>query len=608
MANSRKRRITQRDWNLIAEYISDEVARRAGKRRELDRQWKEIDRQVRMEYRPAVDEKGRPLENTDWFPQIELPLQAQTLELLNADARRMMFSTDRNWFSARVGLTDDYLQKNDFKSFILGDDNDVPSTVDQVSADALVEGALSHLHSMYDLRAAWDNLNAEAFKYGTFAGRVRMVKRSHDFLGPRGPFKSNARIPILVPQSIKATYLDDTMAATMREGHVYAPAHIFSYWQELEDLKRAAMKGSRDPENGGGWMPERLKDIESPVKNRSTVQVLEYEGDLILPRTDGPPLYLQNCIVSVVVGKKNPTVFRFRWLEFDFNDYLVGHYHRDDLTSPYGVSPLMKGRPVQAIAVEAYSRLAQASALNTQPPIKWNPQDNFLQAMGGPEIAPNAKWAALGDVEPQQIGDPGSMLLVFQAALQMYADVTGISAPRLGAQTKSHQTAFAVDTEQSRGVVRTVDYVRAQAYGAMTTFLHMETRMLRDTMEKQPVFIPKWHGWAEFGKDAIPESVTYDVHGAGGPAEEAERAAKMGAALQQVLQIEVARRQVGEQGVDLQEMQETILREGGFIDIERFFAAASGNEAAAGPGGPGVPGTPGLVESPEQALIAQLAG
>ena len=55
--------------------------------------------------------------------EMELPLQAQALEVLTADARRMKFPDTGSWFRAHGQMTDEYLDQNDFKSFVLGDQN-----------------------------------------------------------------------------------------------------------------------------------------------------------------------------------------------------------------------------------------------------------------------------------------------------------------------------------------------------------------------------------------------------------------------------------------------------------------------------------------------------
>ena len=113
------------DFPLIAEYICDEHTRRKGNRRDLEKQWEEIDRQIAMvpdnTYKKSVV-NNRVVMDPDkrWLPEIELPLQAQSLEVLTADARRMLFPDAGPWFTAHCNMTDEYLDKVDFQAIISG--------------------------------------------------------------------------------------------------------------------------------------------------------------------------------------------------------------------------------------------------------------------------------------------------------------------------------------------------------------------------------------------------------------------------------------------------------------------------------------------------------
>jgi hypothetical protein len=64
---------------------------------------------------PDVSHKKLPNGQVDankmWMAEMELPLQAQALEVLTADARRMMFPDSGPWFRAHAQVTDDYLSR-----------------------------------------------------------------------------------------------------------------------------------------------------------------------------------------------------------------------------------------------------------------------------------------------------------------------------------------------------------------------------------------------------------------------------------------------------------------------------------------------------------------
>ena len=99
------RRFDRRDFSRIAESIKAELDKRKEQRKDLERQWKEVDRQVDM--KPKEKE---PREGTDWMPEMELPLQTQALEVLTADARRLLFPREKNWFRVYAKATDEYIR------------------------------------------------------------------------------------------------------------------------------------------------------------------------------------------------------------------------------------------------------------------------------------------------------------------------------------------------------------------------------------------------------------------------------------------------------------------------------------------------------------------
>ena len=212
-AVKKHRRFDDRDWKYLADYVIDEWNKRknSDKRKEREKQWKEIDRQIEM--KPDVQYKKMPDGSVDmkkaWMAEMELPLQAQALEVLTSDARRMMFPDSGPWFRAHAEMTDDYLEKVNFQSLVLGDHAQVPSEINQDNADKLAEGFLLHMFRQYDHTSRFDILNAEAFKYGIGVGRARMETKQIYMNEARGTRKETQRLPVLVPCSIKSIYPDD---------------------------------------------------------------------------------------------------------------------------------------------------------------------------------------------------------------------------------------------------------------------------------------------------------------------------------------------------------------------------------------------------------------
>lgn len=590
-----KRSFNAADFGHIAEYIIEIHSQRKRKRKETDLYWKEIDRQIAME--PDRQFKKLPSGKIDtdkmWMSEMELPLQAQALEVLTADARRMMFADAGASFRAHGEMTDDYLDGVDFQSFILGDKAEVPSQIDQDNLDKLIEGFLAHQHRQYDFRGHCDLINAESFKYGMGVGRGRMQTKSVYIDTSMGTRVETQKIPVLAPVSIKNLYLDDPMPS-MHSAQVLGPAHIAEDHIKLENLAIAANKGSTDPEDeDGGWMPAGLKKVK-PNEN-GYVQVLEMEGDIVVPRKTMASFVIPGAIATVAVGaadggKATRGLIRFRFRKAPWSSYLLFPYHREHVDNPYPASPLMKGRPVQIMAVDALNRLMDSAALKNAPPVGYDRDDQEFAKSGGPRIHPFAKWGTQSDVQIHEEigGDTSSLSSVLSLAINLYAELTGILPARLGAQTVSHTTAFAKDAELQRGAVRTVDYVRQSQKASLPRWLEMSYAMGRDSMgsrETLAFYIESYGGFVEIGKQALPERAVFEWFGAGGPAEEqAKKQAKIQSAAM-ALQIDNVNMQTGgSREINVPNMIREILREGGWTDLDVITGGGDGGQPSEDPG------------------------
>lgn len=600
-----KRRFDARDWDHVAEYVVEEHRKRKNNRKDTEKQWDEIDRQLRMEpdLRFKRDKNNQEIPSKAWMSEMELPLQAQTLEVLTADARRMMFPPNKKWFTAHAAMEDEFLRKNEGRSLLVGDESEKPSLVTQDNIDKFVEGYLESLHYQYDLASVVDRINAESFKYSMGVGRVKMASKEMFIHTARGVVKETKKIPILVPRSIKSVYLDDSAHARMNEGMMIGPSTIVEWTQKHEDLLLAANKGGNDPKKeSGGWMPAQVKRVDPDDKGNVTMY--EFEGDLVVPRMTARSLYIPGAIVTVACGA-NSRVVRFRWRTMPFSSFVEFPYHHEHVDSPYCGSPLMKGRLIQLAATQALNMIMDSAALKIQPPIGYDKNDTAF-TFNGPNVEPGALWESVDGIEvfDEVGGEPSALAQVYFDLVRQYQDETGVNSPRLGAETNSHTTAFAKQVENSRGQARTVDYVTSSLTGGLTRFLHMEYEMARKHFSGEEVlFLRPYRGFVRLDKDALPERVTFEVHGAGGPAEEQSKMQAKMAAVQFAIQIDQLKLQAGMQPtLDYAELQKQVLLDGGWTDIDPFINDATASVPAGTPESPGMAGTG--VQSPGIATAA----
>lgn len=617
-----KRRFDKRDFEYISEYIVDTKDERKKKRKDLEDLWTEIDRQLAMT--PKKSYKFNPLTGLmkpgmGWLPEKELPLQAQTHEILCADSRRMVFPDNGPWFRAHTFTSDEYLRKVDFQTLMAGVENDLPTTIKQDNADRIVEGIMSDLHEQQNFYAQIDKFNAEVFKYGTGVGRVRKASKPTYIETARGTAREDTVLPVFFATSIKDVYLDETPQYVMAEGHVIGPGVIFCKRQKLADIVQAAKYGSSDPyDEDGGWMPANLKGLEGDKDN--CVEVIKWEGDLVVERKTVDNIFLPGAIITMVVANAEKRVIRAAFRSKPFSSYVTQPYHTEHVNSPYGVSPLMKGAPLQSAATEMFCRLLQAAILNTEPPVVYDPQDPYFASTGGPIIEPRALWASTSEVKPQQIGDAKTLLQAYAAIVQHYADVTGMHAPRLGQQTLSHTTAYAKEAELSRGQVRTVDYANTLLDGALSRILDMQFSYLAEVWgEERAIWVPEYGGFARVFRDVIPPACVFEVFGSAGPAEARARLQDQVYAVQQVVQIDMLQQQLRAMGVpvtggpiDYDRLKRMILGKAGFTDVDTLITSAPQGPAGQAMPGSGIPGAspvnPGTISTALQGLAFNKPG
>ena len=608
----RKRRFDQRDFDFIAEFVIQEWERRRTARADLERHWAEIDRQVAMQ--PDVAFKKLPNGKLDinklWMSEVEPPLQAQALEVLTADARQMLFGDA--WFRAHAETTDAYLDRVDFRGLILGDEAEVPSLITQDNADKLVEGFLLHYFRQTDFFTRYDRINAEAFKYGMGVGRARMQTKNVYLREARGVRKETQRIPVLAPVSIKNLYLDEPMPS-MHSAQVLGPAEIAQDWIKLENLILAANRGSSDPQDpDGGWMPAATAKLAAGKDG--FVQVLEMEGDIVIPRKTVRSLVIPGAIATVAIGgaegadgRPSRGLIRLRFRKQPFSSYLLHPYHYEGADGVYPASPLMKGRPVQIMVSQAMNRLIDSAMLKNAPPVGYDRNDMTFAQDGGPRIHPYAQWGTTDAVNVYDAigGDPSALGNVLTLSLDLYAELTGVLPTRIGAESTPNKTAFAANAELQRGAVRTIDYVNQVGEGPLTSWLDMAYRMGRDALgarEKISFYIADYGGFVELTRSDLPDAATFQWFGTGGATDRQLTLQARLQSLQLALQMDDANIATGGQPlIDVAAAIRQVLREGSWSDVD---AITHTQESAAGAAP--ASGLSGAFDEPGGAEIAAL--
>lgn len=583
------KKFTKSEHDKIVEFVIDEQRRRKSNRKDREKQWKEIDRQLRME--PDIKSKrqnGKVIPHKAWMPEMELPNQSTALEILTSDAIRMMFPDQGDWFNMHTNASRELLERfSSNTDFVINDELEAEALITQDNIDDYAAGFVKHGLRQFDHRGTWDLINTDAFKYGNGIGKARIAKKPVFIHRSKGTTNNSVKIPILAPVSIKDVLLDEMENAMMADGTVLGPAQIFHQFKKLEDVLLAAKKGSKDPDDeDGGWMPDVIEGLEAD-KN-GNIEYIEYEGDMIVPISGGKSEFLPSIIATVAIGKvttktESSGLIRLRFRKSPYSSYINVPYQMENINDPYATSPLMKGMPIQKAASEALNRFMQSAILNTEPVVRYSKDDIALTAQGGPQIYPGAMWSSEEGIDVINIGDPGALQNAYGALLSQYSDVTGINAPRLGAQTVSHTTAFAKDQEIERGTVRTVDYVRMATHGPMTRWMYMFYDMARETLgsRTEEIFIDKFNGFVQVTQDLLPKEAFFEVTASNGPADSAAKQQQQQQALLTAIQInQLAVQQGISQPLNYDAITQKLLTQGGITDVDIFGVPASGTEGA----------------------------
>lgn len=518
--------LSAQDWTTIAQSIRNEKVRRKANRSQEEADWAEVDRQVAM---IPQDREVTDGDEADWMPNTELPDQFNSLEAIAADARSLKFPRGTQWFECTGELNEEYAarwEENRANRALVSGIQE-PTRLDQETANVLCKAVMDHFHRIWDFRGASDLLDVEAIKYGTFCGRVQPVRHtkfSHDF---RGVTTDQSVGPALIPCPIKTTYLDDTPSAVMHEGITTSPSVIRESWQRLSDLRRAAKVGG--PSRGWiGRNVEKLREAAKKDDQKDQVELLEFEGDLSVPKSRGS-IFLPNVIVTVGIMNDVAQPVRFRPNPTPFRSYAVGWYMRDDINSPYGTSPLMKGRPIQEAATLAFNDMMGAADHAARPSLAYDKNDPSFAASGGPQLFPDSRHGvdSPNAIEIIETGNVGELLAVWQELDRKYENLTGVNDPRRGQPAKSHTTGTSSELEFSRTIARTEDFVVGQEQGAYTSILYMEWAIIKDTMKKPiPILVQGggFDGFVILNASDLPDRVDFRVTGSAGPIREREKA------------------------------------------------------------------------------------
>jgi len=537
----KKRRITQKDWDKVTAFVNQCLSSRENEsfRKQHERVWKEVDRQVAMV--PMRATKKDKKDTGDWHNAIELGELARASEIVTADTMRLLFPNNRMWFEVH---SDEEQEENR-------------------PIDNATRAFMSQQHSDFGFKERLNLSVHEALHHGGFVVEVDedTMLKVHGGTGVQA-----LKAPVWKPHSMWNCYPDPS-SSTLGTNTFYNGSMIIKEYIPLYLLKE---------KKGDGWMPSQIPKVKKKQnKNKDIetqdIELVKYFGDITIPRNDGDIL-LPNSEVIIANG----TIVYFSPSRLPYPRVIYNGYERMDVRDPYYTSPLIKTAPLHKMASKLANKTLDSVDLHIEPAIVYEGNDpNFVQN-GGPIIAPGVKTATKGMANFKEIttGDPGVALEALSFILDQVRQSTSVDAARAGGGQPVERSATATRHQAQRGEVRVVDFVDKLDF-SLKTFLYMQHEFNKTNLAKYSFYNPEMDAkdFMWMTKKELPQNIHFDVVGAKGVLGEEERSQKM---------MGVVALAAGDEEMNAMLNKQAILKQG-FMDAgvknpEQFLKINEGNE------------------------------
>ena len=441
----KKRRISKKDLETVAEHIKEEKRRRAQNtyRKDHEKIWREVDRQIAM--KPEGYGQNKPSEQ--WEPNIELGSLADASEIIADDVMRIAFPSDRDWFRPHVNITGELELDPNTGTAIIDIDR-------QNLRDNVYRSLISQQHQDFGLRHRVKLSVKEALHHGSFVACVDWRAQKQFY----GAGVKEIGAPVWIPHSMWNCYPDDSPyivgtnmtyeGAMIIEEEVPLSVVLQQNWMNLDKVK------------------------EKSAKNKPNVKLLYWYGDIFIKRASDDGIFIPNqkvvvCQDWVLHTESNST---------SSPPIIYAGYERDDVRDPYYSSPLIKRSPTHKLATHCANKYVEAIDLRTKPPLGYDANEPAFRKDGGPVIAPGETFALRsgGAMVPIEVADPSWALQGMQLFKAEVEEGVGVDAVRKGASMPIEQTAYEVSKLDQRSEIRTIDFVFTLEAQGLKPYLYLQ--------------------------------------------------------------------------------------------------------------------------------------
>ena len=547
----RKISLEGKDGEAIANFVSSTLAnRRSGThRKQAERMWKEVDRQVAMEAMSRTPNNNQA--KNDPRAAIELGELSRASEVLSADVRRMAFPQNRSWFDPHIEITKQELVEGERVGA-------TPEEVQEMS-DGALRALMAQQHLDFGLKQRQDLSVKEALHHGGYVAEVDEIT----MLGSTPDGKvSELKAPAWIPHSMWNCYPDDAPSVTAGTLFYTGSMIICSYMSHntINSVK------------GEGWIKNNIKDLEDPKSKDH--ELCSYHGDVTIPRAKGSDVFLPNVKVITVKDK----IVYFKANDLPYSRIIYNGYERLDVRNPYFISPFMKMSPTQKIATTMANEMIDSMRLKNQPPVVYDGNDPDLSMNGGIDMTPQGQTPTknMANFKIVDVGDPNAALTATQFYISELQKGTSVDAIRSGMTSSTEQTATEVERTRQGGQVRTIDFLDKHELQGLRPFLYLQHQTNLDNLKTYQFYSQEMDSpdFVTVTKEDLPQNVHFDVVGSKGMIEEDQRQAATMQVTQFAFSIGAGHK------IDMDKLMKEMYQDAGNKNPERFLIKTDENPAA----------------------------
>lgn len=509
----KKRKIRKSDWQKVEEFLKKELQKRKDNdfRKQHERIWKEVDRQIAMEPMQKFGPQGKPLP-PGWQSAFELGELAKASEVTTAAVIRLAFPFNRTYFEAHTKppMTVD---PTTGKAVPMVNEDQVKK------ADGIQRSLMAQQQLDFGHKARVEISVKEALHHGSFVATVEWETQNKVY---DGQGLESLSAPVWVAHSMWNCYPDSSPAVIPGANIFYTGSMmIVSYMPRYKVLQ---LKGEGYMNIDAKKIPKRKntnKDVDT-----EDVELVTYYGDLNMEREDGD-IYLPNSKCQTANG----VVIYYKANDLPFPEVIYQGYERQDIRDPYFTSPIIKNSPMQKMTTILANKFIDSVDLHTTPPVVYDGSDPYMVQNGGVNMWPGAQTASKGSNKFQEVkvGDPKAALMGLQFGLQKIEEGTGVNAIRAGASDSDRKTATEVRDTQQGAELRTADFVGKLESGGLRPFLYMQHELNLKYMNSYSFYCSEKElpDFLVVKKKDLPKVVHFEVVGSKGVLGEERRTQQM---------------------------------------------------------------------------------